>query len=736
MNKLFIRQIVIAVALAVVASGFNSAQAQTPTPTPYTPQYTPVLSSGGTYLTGLPLPDVVLQKKNTTQYKIGIPWDNEQGWWVKRDDGSYTEIYDPLVALQGKNCYVQDYYKIPDPANPGSYTGTIGGPLELRTNSQTEFWGNALFVGVNTYVTDSSDPNLRVKSTFTNNQMRFSISIDATQYAKESDMVYDPDKAFSMDTIYLGNGYINNRLNEAKPTSGTSGESGSSDSTDKPYYAVVGLKGTVYVLPDTNNDDVYRSKITNNNRNRHLVIDEACTMICPEGAKLELESFSLDANNTELPFALFPICGNVKGNGKVLYHSKREDIIYVLGNNAEFTGKTTIHTEWDPDKPHFNHAYVVSGDGTSYTGIKGSEIFIENGNLVLQNNHILNNLGSARTITDSSDPENIKIIDAAKHTRIIGSDAVTTNPFVAGYHYPDAAHHDQTELLILRNDKDTTYYGAIMKGHEQEINAVDEQGAPILDEQGNQVRYHNYAYINHNYAYTGDTKDFEELRKEGAATLKLYCAGSDGGIRAESFVVSSGQVDFNGYFKGELTVKSGAAFAPDSWNWGNDDAIAKGDNSVIFYAADGTTIVERHDAVTLDGDVYLEGGAKLEFHFSKYDQKDNDVITITEGHTFNVPDGVTSIIDLSFTKSDPYAWATEDAEYLLIKGGGFPLEETDYSDWLINSYGNMQTLRQFGLMGKDGNLYLVTRYYVPEPSTWAMMILGVAGLLYWRKKNR
>ena len=48
----------------------------------------------------------------------------------------------------------------------------------------------------------------------------------------------------------------------------------------------------------------------------------------------------------------------------------------------------------------------------------------------------------------------------------------------------------------------------------------------------------------------------------------------------------------------------------------------------------------------------------------------------------------------------------------------------------------MQTLRQFGLLGKDGNLYLVTRYYVPEPSTWAMMILGVAGLLYWRKKNR
>ena len=700
MKTNFIRQIVFAVAFTAIASLFNSVQAQTPTP--YSPEYTPVLSNGGTYLTGLPLPDVILQRKTTTQYGTGIPWDNNQGWWVKRDDGSYTEIYDPLVALQGKNCYVQEYYKIPD-------SSTIGGYLELRTGRQTEFWGNALFVGVNTYLTDSSDPNLMVKSTFTNNQMRFSVYIDATEYDKESDMVYDPSKALSMDKIYLGNGYINNRLNEAKPTSGTSGDSGSGNSTDKPYYAVVGLKGTVYVLPDTNNDDVYRSKITNNNRNRHLVIDEACTMICPEGAKLELESFSLDQNQSELPFALFPICGNVKGNGKVLYHSQREDVIYVLGNNAEFTGKTTIQTDWDPDSARFNHAYVVSGDGTSYTGIKGSEIFIENGNLVLQNNHILNNLGS--------NPTN------KAHTRIIGSDAVTTNPFVSGYHYPDAAHHDQTELLILRNDKDTAYYGAIMKGHEQEIAAVDEQGAPILDEQGNQVRYHNYAYINHNYAYTDDTKDFEQLRKEGSATLKLYCAGSDGGIRAESFVVSSGRVNFNGYFKGALSVESGAVFSPDSWNWGDNNAIAVGENSVIYGD-------KKYDAVTIDGNVQVQPGGIIEFNFSEFEVLKNDVITIENG-TFDTSVG--SIIQLEFMNdADPAPWATKDAEYLLIKGGGF--EDKDYS-YLLTSRNNgpYNDGRHFALVGKGGDLYLVT--VVPEPSTWALLILGAAGLLYWHRKN-
>ncbi|MBR5161634.1 MAG: PEP-CTERM sorting domain-containing protein [Thermoguttaceae bacterium] len=29
----------------------------------------------------------------------------------------------------------------------------------------------------------------------------------------------------------------------------------------------------------------------------------------------------------------------------------------------------------------------------------------------------------------------------------------------------------------------------------------------------------------------------------------------------------------------------------------------------------------------------------------------------------------------------------------------------------------------------------IDRNAVPEPSTWGLMILGAAGLLYWRKKN-
>ncbi len=671
MKKFFIRQIAFAVALAVIVSGFNSVQAD------------PV--------SGFTDNDLVLWR---TVPGDGSYWNKPENYVTAVTGTLATNI---SGGLSGRDCYVQD---LAIPATNGYNIANENYRLEVRAYTTKTFDGANLFVGVNKTGENifNVDHEVDVNSyVFSNRQMRFSIGVAATVYTDEKSAIYNPENAVSMDNVYLGNGWINNRLTEGTVNN----------------YAVVGITGTLHVLPDPNDDDVYRSMVTNNNKNRHFVIDSQCKIIVPEGAKLDFVSNTWNNNDDpELPFAIFPICGNVEGAGNVRYHADREDTIYVLGKNQNFTGKTTIRTDWDKEGGRFNHAYVVSGDGTSYSGIQGSEIFIENGNLVIQNNHILNNLGSS---DDSK---------TWAHTRIIGSDAVTTNPFVAGYHYPDAAHHDQTETLTLRNDKDTTYYGAIMRGHEQEATVVE-----TIDGQEVTIKYHNYAYINHNYAYTDATRDLQELKKDGNAALSLYCAGSDGGIRAESFVISSGRINFNGYFKGVLTVEAGSVFSPDSWNWGNDSAIAVGDNSVKFYADDGTTIVKTYDAVTIDGDLVNNGGT-IEFNFSKYDAGKNDVISFINDGTFDKDDS--GIIQLVFEEKDPASWATEDAKYLLVKGGGF--EDKDYSYMLkATSVGSYHD-RGFALLGEGGNLYLVTTY-VPEPSTWAMMILGAAGLLYWRRKN-
>ena len=720
MKKHFIRQIVFVISLALIALSFNAVQAD----------YLP--TENNEYYTVPELPDYVLRKKNDNNknYSEGIPWLNEEGFWIGVNNNVATTVdgIKSVIATDGsgnvisisgnpdgptwehkvevfsdKVFYLQD--KVTKTINDDSVVN-LGAALETRAFLFPNFAGKALYIGLNTYINESGNQ----VSEFSTNQMRLGLGIIANENNDETSVVYDPSKAVDITKVYLGHGIINSRLKEGtyqyhEDTGTVDNKPDNNPDITIDTYSVVGMKGTLQVLPDSNQDGVFRSIVANNNKNRHIVIDKACTIIVPEGAKLEFLGASWDNNESHHPYSILPIYGEIVGDGKVQFKAMREDFILVYGKNDEFTGDVIIDTEDATSSERYHHSAVVFGNGTPDTGLNNARsVHFKTGNLIIQSDQTLNNLSSERASTAT--------------TRIGGTDAVVYNGFVDHDDYQQyqeyTPEHNLYETLTLYNDKPTTFYGAIGEAYEKTMQSD--------------------ASTIHYYDFTGAIKGLE---KTGNETLSLYCAGSDGGIRAESFVVSSGQVDFNGYFKGELTVKSGAAFAPDSWNWSNDDAIAKGDNSVsvIRYLDNGTTIVETHDAVTLDGDVYLEGGAKLEFHFSKYDQKDNDVITITPGHTFNVPEGITSIIDLEFTKSDPYDWATEDAEYLLIKGGGFPLEETDYSDLLINTYGNMQTLRQFGLLGKDGNLYLVTRYYVPEPSTWAMMILGVAGLLYWRRKN-
>ena len=97
-----------------------------------------------------------------------------------------------------------------------------------------------------------------------------------------------------------------------------------------------------------------------------------------------------------------------------------------------------------------------------------------------------------------------------------------------------------------------------------------------------------------------------------------------------------------------------------------------------------------------------------------------------------------SSIELSFLNGDEEDWATifNDGGIQLISGDNFI---GDIS--LTNDFDGLFALE----IGPDG-LYLVAGAPgpgpgpepgsgVPEPSTWALLALGVAGLMYWRKKN-
>ncbi len=200
------------------------------------------------------------------------------------------------------------------------------------------------------------------------------------------------------------------------------------------------------------------------------------------------------------------------------------------------------------------------------------------------------------------------------------------------------------------------------------------------------------------------------VAKTGAGKLKIKADGTQ--FSAGQFTVSAGELDFKGQYNGNMLVQSGATLSPG--------------NSV--------------GSLTVYGDVTIDAGATGLFEFSAFNKNQYDTLTIANADdVFSVD--TNSIIKLYFEGNDADLWAAEGAQYKLVSDEGFAAGTIDMSDLL----GNYNTL--FGLEGRTDGLYLIglgagpippgpePGSGVPEPSTWALLALGAAGLLFWRKRK-
>ena len=193
------------------------------------------------------------------------------------------------------------------------------------------------------------------------------------------------------------------------------------------------------------------------------------------------------------------------------------------------------------------------------------------------------------------------------------------------------------------------------------------------------------------------------LTKTGEGTLQINAVQN--AVDVESLVVSSGRLDMKEYFKGDLEINNSATFSPG--------------NSIGM--------------LNQTGDFTLDEGATLWLEVGKGDTILTDVLNVTGDTIFE--DG--SIIKIALDSS--YDNAFEDGEQVDIllptgiKGG-------DGNDLDLNNLVFQSSM--FDLVGYNaGTGYLSVVYSepaagVPEPSTWALLLLGAAGLLYVRKRTR
>ena len=194
------------------------------------------------------------------------------------------------------------------------------------------------------------------------------------------------------------------------------------------------------------------------------------------------------------------------------------------------------------------------------------------------------------------------------------------------------------------------------------------------------------------------------ITKTGDGTMQIY-TGAEGQVDAQSLVVSSGNLDFKGYMTGGITVDANTIFSP-----GNSVGEATFGGGYILN--DGATLLIEQDATGMDkltaSSFEIHPNSILDLTLGSVQSGEYVILEQKNGDT-PVDFGVVTIGGQTYDYSDASFWNSL-------------LSEDDAYYWNLSVNGNKV------MASMDANA-------VPEPSTWALLILGAAGLLYWRKRK-
>ncbi|MBR5709843.1 MAG: autotransporter-associated beta strand repeat-containing protein [Thermoguttaceae bacterium] len=401
------------------------------------------------------------------------------------------------------------------------------------------------------------------------------------------------------------------------------------------------------------------------------------------------------------------------------------DGVFIIGDGYELDQVGPISGGGDLTKTE-GGTLVLSGDNT-YTGdtiVSGGTLELNKDNAIATSGSVtnnatiestgdqtLNNLSGTNPEAEINADDGMLLLNNSAETQykgtINGSAKVKKTGFGSLLFTGENSYTGGTEVdagsLVLLTDEDSNGTAGV---------------GPIEVKEDGELVYNVAA---------GQTKQIEnaisgagKITKTGAGKLQAHPT-NDMPLQAGSLNVNQGQFDLLGEFEGTLNV------GPL-----NEDGTVVGNEVVDAVFSPGNSVGD----ATVYGDVNIDAGATGLFEFSAYSNDPSaryfDTLAI-EGNDYKFTINDEAAIKLSFLAGDADKWAEEGNEYHIVTDPGFA--DGDYN-YLLANYKDF-----FDLIGQNGNgLYLIGRGApetpgAPEPSTWALLLLGAAGL-YWMKRQK